>query len=70
MLAVFSGNIDYILPLGTNILPSAACWATFRPSRTNIVNIALYASQYLYIIAIIINLQFTSSNNFIAVVAK
>lgn len=71
MCTVFSGNIDdYIRHLGTNILPFPATQAIVRPSGANIINIALNPSQYLYIIAIIINLHFTSLKNFIAVVAK
>ena len=48
MLTVFSGNIDYISPLGTKILPSASRRAIFRPSGANIINVALNPSQYLY----------------------
>lgn len=44
MLTVFSGNVDYISPLGTKILPSASI---FGPSGANIINVALHPSQYL-----------------------
>lgn len=46
-LTVFSGNNDYISPLGTNILPLASCRAIFHSSRANEINdVALNPSQY------------------------
>lgn len=46
MLTVFSGNVDYISPLRTKILPSALRRAIFGPSGANIINVALHPGQY------------------------